>query len=161
MKKYDFLKKYVLNNSGEQNQELRLKHYFYPINQNYIKSIQEKLHIPIELQEFWETIGYGFFHKHVDLSTNRFMGPETFQMINLREDFYEFDPDLDLYEEIEYQDKLIFFEVNESVYLLISKQDIDGKNAIYYFNEKIADSLEEFLIRFDKEGHYYEDDIII
>lgn len=117
---------------------------------------QKNTYIPLELEEFWETIGYGFFHKHVDMSINRFMGPESFQMINLREDFYELDPDLELYQEQEYADKSIFYELNEGVYLLISQEAENNKNAIYYFDEKIADSLEDFLIRFDQDSHYFE-----
>jgi hypothetical protein len=46
--------------------------------------------------------------------------------------------------------------VVEGNYLLINKKDDNGKNSILYIDEKIADSLEEFLARFDKEGHYFE-----
>jgi hypothetical protein len=46
--------------------------------------------------------------------------------------------------------------VVEGNYLLINKNDDYVKNSILYIDEKIADSLEEFLARFDKEGHYFK-----
>jgi hypothetical protein len=47
-------------------------------------------------------------------------------------------------------------EIVEGTYLTMDKKSVDGKNSIYYFNELISDSLEEFLKRFDNEGHYFE-----
>ena len=82
------------------------------------------------------------------------LDPDSLRIINLRQEYYEFDPDLELYQD--YHGKLIFFEVNEGVYLLISKDHINEKNPIYYFEEKIADSLEEFLIQFDRESNFFE-----
>ena len=48
---------------------------------------------------------------------NRIMDPDTIADITLREGIYEFDPDLEgIYEE---EDKLVFYEVNEGVYLTL------------------------------------------
>ena len=56
----------------------------------------------------------------------------------MREDAYECDPDLELYESFEL-DSLIFFEINEGVYASIGLQD--GK--IYMTDEVIAESYME------------------
>ena len=52
---------------------------------------------------------------------------------------------MELYDQLYHGDKLLFFEVYEGVYLAIDKKDENGKNAIYYFSDKIADSLESFI----------------
>jgi len=44
----------------------------------------------------------------------------------------------------------------EGTYLHIDKKAIGSQNAIYFFERKIANSLEDFLLRFNTEGHYFE-----
>jgi len=155
MSNLQFFKDYILYNSEGKNNKEIIKHHIYKLDDLQIKEVNVNLTIPFELKQFWREYGYGFFHKNLEFSIYRLLGPELFQMINLKEDFYEFDPILEMYEV--YENKLIFFQVNEGIYLLIDKEDINEKNAIYYFDEKIADSLEEFLIKFDKDPHYFED----
>ncbi len=49
------------------------------------------------------------------------MDPDTIADITLREGIYEYDPDLEgIYEEA---DKLVFYEVNEGVYLTLELND--------------------------------------
>ena len=152
--KYDFLYKYIV----EKESQIRLRHTFYKVDDNIIQQINATIKIPLELKEFYQLIGHGFMFDIIDGSIDKFLDPIEFKRINLHEDYYEFDPTLELFSLPMYEDKLIFFEVNEGVYLLIDKQDIKEKNAIYYFDKKIANSLEEFLIRFDKEAYYFETD---
>lgn len=158
MSDFSFLNKYLLPSTEESIRKKYgdNKHLLFSTDIKIINSIESHITIPLELKEFYNQIGYGFFYQKENLSNDTLLNPNSYKIINLREEYYEFDPDLELYETENYKDKLIFFEVNEGVYLLIEKEAIDGKNAIYYFDEKIADSLEEFLIRFDKEGHYFE-----
>lgn len=149
---FELFKQYVLNPEDD----LKLtKHSLYKVSPERIQEAEKKILIPYELKLFFREVGYGFFHNK-KTSFDRLLAPLQLVQINFREDFYEFDPDLELYEDDPYKDKLIFFELTEGVYLLINKQDINGRNAIYYFDKKIADSLEEFLIKFDREGHYFE-----
>ena len=61
------------------------------------------------------------------------MDTYSLQDINLRIGDFEYDPDLEIYDEIYNDDKLLFFEVNEGVYLAIDKIEHNEKNAIYYF----------------------------
>ena len=50
------------------------------------------------------------------------------------------------------------FEENngENELLNIDKKATGSQNAIYFFERKIANSLEDFLLRFNTEGHYFE-----
>ncbi len=154
----EFLKKYILpSETHSSNEEYKeLKHHFFRLGNDEIVLVEDEIKIPKELKEFFVTIGYGFFFHQNKSSFDRLLDVISFKKVNLRQDYYEFDPDLELYSHNKYQDKLIFFEVNEGVYLLIDKEATDGKNAIYYFDQKIADSLEEFLIKFDREEYYFE-----
>lgn len=160
MSNVTFLKKYVLPSTDESiRQEYEgFKHMLFSSSEEIIEKCDLELTIPLELKQFYLEIGYGFFYHKNDYSNDTLLNPNSFKIINNREEYYKEDPELELYEETEYQDKLIFFEVNEGIYLLITKEAINGKNAIYFFDKKIANSLEEFLIRFDEEGHYFEED---
>jgi hypothetical protein len=143
--------------SNEREKKSGLKHSFYPLVLKEIEDANLLLEIPKELKSFYSIIGYGYMYNTDDsYSIDRFLSPNEFVKINLRQDYYEYDPTLEYFNLSMYQNKLIFFEVVEGNYLLIDKKDINGKNIIYYFDEKIANSLEEFLDKFDKEGHYFE-----
>ena len=71
---------------------------------------------------------------------NRLIDPLGCSDIRMREDIYEYDPDLEMYETYE-ENSLIFFEVNEGAYMSIGLSD--GK--IYFADKVIAESLLEFL----------------
>ena len=82
------------------------------------------------------------------------LGPHSVADIRLREGIYEYDPDLDdIYEE---EDELVFYEVNEGVYLTI---DLGNKkqSPVYYLGTKIADSFGEFFEKINKDTDYFED----
>ena len=60
----------------------------------------------------------------------------------------------------EYEDgKLIFFEGRESALISIELTDGNSSN-IFYYDVKIADSLEEFLIKIQEDDNYYLDRIV-
>ena len=61
-------------------------------------------------------------------------------------------PDIEIYDNFE-NNKLIFFEVNESALLSIGL--IDGR--IYYYDTPIADSLNQFFDKFIEDETYYFD----
>ena len=133
------------------------KHTIYTIDSNLISEVEKFIIIPKELKNFYIEFGYGFFHVESD-SSFKLMSPEEYQQINLKQDFYEFDPALEIYDNLYNDTKFLFFEVVEGTYLAIDKEDCNGKNAIYYFDERIANSLEEFIIKFDTERTYFEKD---
>jgi antitoxin YxxD len=153
MNNFDFLKTYVLEEASAD--EPQQRHYLYRLSVPEIEAVDEILPVPEELKSFYTNIGYGFFHKDRNASINRLMDPESFKMINLKEEYYEFDIDLELYDEIYQGDKLLFFEVNAGTYLAIDKEANEGKNAIYYFSKKIAASLEDFMRDFSGDPDYF------
>ena len=67
---------------------------------------------------------------------------------------------MELYNSSIFRNKYIFFELCEGTYLHIDKKAIGSQNAIYFFERKIANSLEIFLLCFNTEGHYFEYDWI-
>lgn len=149
---FEDFKKYIVKDG-----EKSLKHSFYKLDEKEISRIEKEIFIPKELKLFYLEIGYGYmFDSPESFSINRFLSPEEYLKINFRLDYYEFYSALDFYSTDFFKDYYIFFEVVEGNYLSISKNDENGKNSILYIDEKIADSLEEFLIRFDNEGHYFE-----
>lgn len=154
---FEAFKKYVLPHESESSKEryLSQKHHLFPLCQEEIERVAFEVHIPSELYHFYHLIGYGFFFQADNDYFDRLIDVSNFKAINLREDYYQSDPDLELYQSPTYSDKLIFFELSEGTYLLIDNVAQHGKNAVYYFTHKIAESLEEFLDRFDREGHYF------
>ncbi|PLT49426.1 SMI1/KNR4 family protein [Bacillus amyloliquefaciens] len=141
--KYDFIKTYKENT-------------FYQVSENEILEVENKLglRLPYDLRQFLLEIGYGFLKKS-EYNINRILGPASIRDARLKVNDFEFYPDIEVYEELE-EDKLIFFEANESALLLIELGN-EQNNSIYYDDIKIADSLEEFLIELMKNDKYYLD----
>ena len=139
--------KYILNEKND----------LLPLTKEDVDNAEKDMNIkiPKELKEFYINYGYGNINDMNFACINRLIDPESCADIRLRRDYYKYDPELESYENLE-KDKLIFFEVNEGIYLLI-KLDDSEKNEIYYGDFKIADSLEEFLIKMYDDGAYYEE----
>ncbi|MCY7816208.1 SMI1/KNR4 family protein [Bacillus haynesii] len=130
-------------------------HEFYELKENDLIKAEDRLGFlfPKELREFYLEIGYGFINGNNN-AINRFLDPATIADITLREDIYEFDPDLDgIYED---EDKLVFYEVNEGVYLTLDSNKTD-KSSVFFLDKKIAGSLEEFIKKVDQNDRYFED----
>ena len=141
--------KYILNEKND----------LLPLVQEDIDKAEKDMgiKIPNELKSFYLNYGYGFISKIRRRCINRLMDPGSCADIRLRRDYYKYDPELESYKSDELiYNRMIFFEVNEGSYLTISL-DEGEKNAIYYGDVKIADSLEEFLIKMYDDGTYYFD----
>ena len=155
MADFDFLKQYVTVDSKEENLEKgrSWKHLFIPLQPFDLLEAENELgyRFPDELSQFYSEIGYGFFYNTLDEDFNRFLSPDVVAEINLRQDQYEFDPDLNLYDN---SDRTIFFEVNEGVYLTIDHSVKGKKSPVYYILTKITDSIEEFLRLYDNDFEY-------
>ncbi|MGP1910108.1 SMI1/KNR4 family protein [Metabacillus sp. JX24] len=137
---YDFMKK--------------SDHTFYELQKNDVLKAEERLgiRIPEELKDFYREVGYGFIKKSHRNAINRVMDPDTIADITLREGIYEHDPDLDgIYED---EDRLVFLEVNEGVYLTLGL-DSQEQTPVYYFETLIASSLKEFFMKMDRDPDYY------
>lgn len=131
-------------------------HMFFPLKEKDLINAEERLgfKFPPELREFYLVVGYGFFKGNNENSISRLMDPDTIADITLREGIYEYEPDLEgIYEEA---DKLVFYEVNEGVYLTLDLNDTQ-KTSVHYFDNKIADSLENFIKKVDEDNEYFFD----
>lgn len=113
----------------------------YKVEQNEIIEAEKRMGItiPYDLRKFYQEVGYGFV-KNESGAINRLIDPLGCSDIRMREDMYEYDPDLEMYETYE-ENSLIFFEVNEGVYMSIGLND--GK--IYFADRVVAESLLDFL----------------
>ena len=141
--------KYVLNEKN--------KIYKFPLEEIEEEENEMNIKFPAELREFYEKYGYGKINDMNFSCFNRLLAPLQCASIRLRRDYYEYDPELESYKSDELiYNRMIFFQVNEGSYLTISL-DEGEKSAIYYGDVKIADSLEEFLIKMYDDGTYYFD----
>ncbi|MGW6299771.1 SMI1/KNR4 family protein [Peribacillus butanolivorans] len=129
-------------------------HKFFPLKEKDLIKAEERLgfKFPPELREFYLEVGYGFFKGNNENSISRLMDPDTIADITLREGIFEYDPDLEgIYEEV---DKLVFYEVNEGVYLTLDLNDTH-RTSVHFFDTKIADSLESFIKKIDEDNEYF------
>ncbi|AVP65140.1 hypothetical protein C3B64_13080 [Clostridium botulinum] len=139
--KYDFLKEDSENK-------------FYPVKLEEINELEKdlELQVPKELRKLLLEIGYGFINGS-EYNVNRIMDTYSIRDFRLRQGDFEFYPDIDMYDEYE-EGKLMFFEGSESALISIELTDKDINN-IFYYDVKIADSLEEFLLKIKQDDSYY------
>ena len=153
MKNLDFLKKYVLPavTMEENEPHGKNKHHFSAVLPGELSELEHALgKIPVELEDFYTTIGHGKFHIQNATLNNCIFPLKEMELINLKLGEYALDPDLDVYDCFSIGKRLLFFNVMDGIYLFIDKEEKDHKNAIYYFDLKIYDSLTDFIIALDK-----------
>lgn len=128
---------------------------FYPVAKTEIEEVESvlELEIPKELKEFFLNVGYGFIQGS-EYNINRIMDPYSMRDFKLKQNDYEFFPDIEVYDDLE--NELIFFEANETAMISIEISN-NERNKIYYDEFKIADSLEEFLKKVSENDEYYLD----
>ncbi|WP_144616394.1 SMI1/KNR4 family protein [Bacillus cereus] len=149
---FDFLKKHIVADEGIKSNQTPI---LYPLPKEEIAEAEDllKMQFPKELKRFYEEIGYGFLNTNRNL-INRFMDPISVADFRLRQDIYEHNPNLD---DTDDEESLVFFEITEISFLTIKFKEENelGQCPIYSENIKIADSLEEFLIKMDENPDYY------
>lgn len=153
MSNLDFLKQYRLRSETDLRERDKMKHFFFPLLKRDIIELENKINtlIPKELEELYLSVGYGFFHNGYKSDFNRLLPPDIVGLIMLREEQYEFDPDLEIYDD---PDQLIFFEINEGLYLTVNLTNKQDKSPVYYFEDQISDSIETFLRELDANPEY-------
>ncbi|QTL47318.1 MULTISPECIES: SMI1/KNR4 family protein [Priestia] len=126
----------------------------YHVSEQEILQAEDRMGIrfPNDLRQLYLEVGYGFIKEPSNTAINRIMGPKTVANVKLREGVFEFDSDL---EEFDEEDKLIFFEVNEGVYISLDLKL--PNNPVFYLDTPIGDSLEDFLKKFINDNEYYID----
>lgn len=127
---------------------------FYNVEVMEIENVQKALNIilPRSLRIFYQEVGYGFLHSKED-NINRIMDPSSVCEFRTQKGQFAGSSqaeDFKIYEE----DKLVFFEVSEVVYISIGFTGSNGEK-IFYRNKKIADSIEEFLEQYMKDENYF------
>ncbi|WP_080621533.1 SMI1/KNR4 family protein [Priestia megaterium] len=130
------------------------KHTFYPLDVKDIEAAEQRLgaRFPAELRQFYVEIGYGFANRNETTAFQRIIDPESAVDLHLREDFYEHDPDLDMYDE---REGFLFFEVVEGLYFEVSWGTADTAS-VYFMETRISDSLQAFFEQLDNDAHFYE-----
>jgi hypothetical protein len=153
MSKFDFLNGYIFKQEDEK--ATSSKHSFYLLEKNDLKEAQDRLgfEFPKEISLFYNKIGYGFLCNESDDMIDRFMDPGSVADFILCEGVFETNEPFEYYE----KNFLPFFEISEDSFIAL---DLDSENekgecAVYYFDSKIADSLEEFLRKMDEKTDYY------
>lgn len=120
---------------------------------SYNSIIDAELHMgivfPKSLNTIYQNYGYGFV-KNKEGAINRLLDPMTCANIRMRKDIYEFDLDLEVYLPFE-KDKLLFFEVNEGVYLSMGIND----EKIYYLDRLVANDIFEFIVNISNNPDYW------
>lgn len=127
---------------------------FYQVTNKAISEAEGELGLqfPKELIDFYQKIGCGFFDGS-KYNVNRLMGPYSVRDFRLRQGDFKFYPDIEVYDNYE-DNKLIFFE--SDTYALISIElGNQEKSRIFYYNTKIADSLEEFVERIQQDDSFF------
>lgn len=127
---------------------------FYKLKEETINRAQEELGIilPRELKDFYKQIGYGFLHSKI-YRFNRIMSPNCLCEFRFRKGQYD-DSELEIYEEYE-KNTLIFFEMSEGSYLSIGFTK-NNNSKIYDGKTKIANSLKEFLEKYQEDEKYFD-----
>ena len=127
---------------------------FYPVPSGSIEKAEERMGLafPSELRAFYQQYGYGFLPSGED-NINRILDPMSAAHLRRREEEFATYPDLDLLAPYE-KDKLVFFEVNESALFLIELGD-GPRQAVYYYGEQIAPSLEDFITAYLRDERFY------
>ena len=154
MARFDYWKQFIkdqsLINTGQS------RHILYSLDANDIAEAEKRIgfEFPKELNVFYTEIGYGFLCKDDNSMIDRIMDPFSVADFRLKQGIYETDENVDLFSS---KNQFVFFEVNEDsfIHLDLSKHDNNGVHPIYYFDLKIADSLQEFLEKMDQRTDYY------
>ena len=142
---------YLMEDNKMDTDSIKLQMKYYPVAEKEIETAESELNaiFPGTLKEFYNNVGYGFFNSSLE-NVNRLLDPLSVRDFRLRQNDFQNYPDIEIYDNFE-DNKLIFFEINESA--LFSIGLIDGR--IYYYDTPIADSLNQFFDKFIEDETYY------
>lgn len=154
MSNFDSLKKYVFEEPTDD--VWRNKHVFFPVSQEEIQETEELLGraLPDELKKFYQEIGYGFLCVGAGSNVNRIMSAIEMADFVLGINDYEDDIRKDYYND---PHKLAFFEVSIETFIVLdlAQENSSGQCPVYYFDKKVAESIEDFINQMEREPNYY------
>jgi hypothetical protein len=114
---------------------------------------------PWELKLFYEEMGFGFMHRKKG-EINLLLDPTSLVNINLLLGYNKDDVNINrAMQDCDINEQLLFFRTNDLHYLSISRKRIEGKNPVYYHGKMITDSLEKFLIYYNRNDSYVKNKI--
>lgn len=149
---FKFLNKYIREVNGPV--ILEKKHVIYRLDDD-VPEAEKRLgkRFPNELREFYLQVGYGFLCNDDKTHRDRIMDPHSVADFLLNEDDFI---DLSI-KELYPGNMLVFFEIGEGTYLTLdlNQEQENGVCPVYYFDNQVAASLEEFLKRMNEETDYY------
>lgn len=127
---------------------------FYPVKLEAIRNAESDMGviIPEDIIQFYLNIGYGFLATR-EHNINRFMGPNSVMEFRLGIGQFQNSEEVDI---LAAKDKLVFFEINESLYLSIGITR-SNKGKIFYYDEVIADDLNDFFGKYLDDEKYFLD----
>lgn len=129
-------------------------HTFYPVKPETIRTAESNMGIifPESLTQFYLNVGYGFLgtHKH---NINRIMDPGSVEEFYLGTGQYKSSEEVEVFGEYS-KDKLVFFEVHESLFLSIGITKLN-KGKIYYFDQLIANDINEFFEKYLENEDFF------
>lgn len=132
------------------------QHTFYPVKSEAIRKAESDMGviIPEALIEFYLDVGYGFLETHRH-NINRIMGPSSIAEFYLGTGQFQNLEEVEIFREYT-KGRVAFFEVTESLFLLIGTTKLN-KGKIYYYDELIANDLNEFLKKYLENESYFLD----
>lgn len=154
MERFYKFKKYVYDNSNDKS-IWRNKFAFFRVKQESVEQceLELKIKLPSELKDFYREIGYGFVRPDDCFFVDRIMTPNDIVDFIRGNNAYANDERRKYYLKEGY---FPFYEVSETTCLTIEVNiGSEYECAIYYEDEKIADSLLEFLNKMEIEADYY------
>jgi hypothetical protein len=155
MANFDFLKPYIITEADidlRYEEVQRMKHSFLPVDFARITQAEGRLgfFFPKELKEFYTQIGYGYMHQEQENYHNNFMYPLKVADAYLRQGAFDnnFLASTGLYDD---SYKLLFYDAVEGCFAWMDLRETGPTSPIFYIgdNDKIANSLEEFLREYD------------
>lgn len=156
----DKFKQYILVDRNSEYNVFDFKHIFFRLN-NWNEEIQQTenelgITIPTELKEIYKELGYGRLCSSDPKCSDRILYPLEIADFYLQRDVYEYNEVVDEYDINE--GEIVFFEVSSDLYITVSlASGDDGGYPVYFIDKKIANSVEEFLIKMDEKVDYYFD----
>jgi hypothetical protein len=151
---FNHLKQFVFDNPSED--IWNNKHVFLKINEREIEETEQKLgkRLPGELKELYNELGYGFLCCGDGSNINRIISP--IEISDFYDGINDYENDLrrDYYKN---PNEMVFFEVSADTFILLKldQENSKGQCPLYYFDKKIADSIEEFIKLMDCNANYY------
>jgi antitoxin YxxD len=131
------------------------RHVFFPVDKDEITEAEKRLQrrLPIELRNFYCSVGYGFLCNGKSFNVNRIISP--IEIADFYDGINDYVGDIRIEDNIS-KDQLIFFEVSAQAFITIdASRPNENQCTIFYNKKKIANSLMEFLEKMDKQVDYY------